>query len=755
MPWCRRSLAGVVLFVFLTFAAPASAEIASIFGGDVECEVRADGFRFCGSTGSELTTTATFDGVPIDVNVAFPPEPAGGPDGGYPLIMMFDGYGNPKRGLDAMQVWLDRGYAAFGMTMRGFRGSCGSLAARDASPERCADGYLRLMDTRYEVHDAQYLAGRLVDEGLVAPQRIGATGGSYGGVISTSLAMLRDRVMRRDGELVAWTSPGGTPMEIAGATPSVPWSDLSSVLLANGSALDYVSDASYVGRPGVERFSLVETLHLGCIVGYCAPRGSDPAADLRTWRDRLSEGEPYDGDPAVLAMIAELSAFHSPYGIEPSRPPAPILISSGFTDDVVPVEEALRLYGRTKTLFPDALFSLFLGDFGHDRAQAPAQADAVGGGLKVAWLDHHVGNGSGPSPFDGVTALTQTCPSSLVQPRLLEASDWASLAPGEVRMLDGATRTILPDGGDAAITTAFSPLTEGAACNRASGADQLGTASFRFPPAPAGGYTLIGSPTIEATFTTTSPGAQVAARLVDVAPDGQATLVSRGIWRPRSSLAGARQVFQLQANGWVFESGHVAKLELVPEDAPFWRPSNDQGTVTVSAADIRLPVRERPGTRGGFVTEPRPKTVSSGLLAGAPVPPGDQGPEAGQRLGAGHQRARRHRVRLRLRAGVSAGNQRDPVRHREPELQVHRLVGALRRHGDVHAQRKRGRRRGGSLRPHLDPDARHLGLGLGSAGRRRRLHSRMRAEVRRRRQRLAERDGGAGVELLRVVGRRL
>ena len=81
-----------------------------MFGGDVACTVQGDGVRFCGSS-SPRSTTKTFDGVPIDVNVAFPPEPVERADGNYPLIMLFHGYGGGKLGLDAMQPFLDRGYA--------------------------------------------------------------------------------------------------------------------------------------------------------------------------------------------------------------------------------------------------------------------------------------------------------------------------------------------------------------------------------------------------------------------------------------------------------------------------------------------------------------------------------------------------------------------------------------------------------------------------------------------------------------------
>ena len=69
------------------FAAPnASAAVSDVFGGDVPCAVQGDGTRFCGGS---MTTTKTFDGIPIDVNVALPAEPASGPDGNYPLVMLF------------------------------------------------------------------------------------------------------------------------------------------------------------------------------------------------------------------------------------------------------------------------------------------------------------------------------------------------------------------------------------------------------------------------------------------------------------------------------------------------------------------------------------------------------------------------------------------------------------------------------------------------------------------------------------------
>ncbi len=193
----RKLIALSVTFAALVLAPTANATITSVFGGDVSCAVQGDGVRFCGSN-APRSTTKTFDGVPIDVNVAFPPAPASGPDGNYPLVMMFHGYGGSKLSLSAMHRWLDRGYATFSMTDRGFNESCGNVASVAADPAGCANGYIRLMDDRYEVRDAQDFAGKLADQGLIAPKRIGAIGGSYGGGMSMALGALKNRQMKTE-----------------------------------------------------------------------------------------------------------------------------------------------------------------------------------------------------------------------------------------------------------------------------------------------------------------------------------------------------------------------------------------------------------------------------------------------------------------------------------------------------------------------------------------------------------------------------
>ena len=290
-----------VLGLAVGLLAPTAAEAAIGSALGVPCTVQGDGVRFCGSSSPRSTVA----GVGRDADRRQRRLPAGsgsaGADGKYPLVMLFHGYGGGKLGLSDMQPWLDRGYAAFSMTDRGFRESCGSAASRAAAGGACDKGYIRLIDNRYEVRDAQEFAGRLADAGLIEPRRIGAVGGSYGGGMSMALGALKDRKVLPDGRLVRWRSPGGKRMRIAATAPNVPWTDLAYSLAPNGSTLDYLADSPYRGRLGVEKQSFVNGLYVAGLLapGFYAPEGSDPSADLTGWKAAIEAGEPYGaGGPA-------------------------------------------------------------------------------------------------------------------------------------------------------------------------------------------------------------------------------------------------------------------------------------------------------------------------------------------------------------------------------------------------------------------------------------------------------------------------
>src|SRR5262245_42983175 len=357
-------LSVLVVLPGLASAAP----VPSVFGGRVPCAER-NGVQFC--EGGPTPRVETWDGVPLDVAVTLPPADRTGP---FPLIVELHGWGGSKNA--APQVARGQaGYVVLSYTARGFGRSCGNAASRVADPtlndpDACAKrGWIRLSDARYEARDTQYLAGLLVDEGIVAPDRVGVTGVSYGGGQSMILAALHNRVMLPDGTLVPWKSPGGRDMTIAAAAPLIPWVDLAQVLTPNGRPLDYQADGSYGRRPGVQKQSWENVLYLTGVANYYAPAGADPAADLPAWHARISQGEPYDGDPLLEYALDQLQRFHSAYYVDDSVAPAPLFVYNAWTDDLFPGDEAVRFWRKTVTKHPGADIVVHLADgFGHPRA---------------------------------------------------------------------------------------------------------------------------------------------------------------------------------------------------------------------------------------------------------------------------------------------------------------------------------------------------------------------------------------------------
>jgi predicted acyl esterase len=594
----QRALGALTAAVALAAPAAATADEPSAFGR-IPCAAQSDGTRFC--EGSVATRVPSFDGQPLDVNVSLPATA-----GPAPLVLVLHGYGGSKKSFDTQEApylpsahdLAKRGYAVLNVSDRGFGDSCGSLASRTL-PD-CLKGWIHLLDTRFEIRDFQYLAGLLVDQGLAQPTRIGAIGESYGGGSSIMLATLKDRIMAPDGTLAPWTSPNGTPMAIAAATPTIPWSDLISALTPNGRWLDYTvprPQENYTPR-GELKQSFVQGLYLvGNTSGFYSPPGVDHESDLTTWNAITNAGEPTN-TPAYDDLINIFVHYHGAQyvldgeAVPNSEAPAPMLLSSGFTDDLFPAAETLRFATLVKRLYPQTPLQLMYFDYGHMRGQNKA-ADTARLKTKVdAWLDHYV-LGSGKAPKQNVTVLTQTCPSSARSRGPYTAPNWAALHPGQRVLRSRAAQTVTSTGGDPNVSKTFDPVLGGGACATTTNASEQGTAYYTFPKAKRRGYTMIGSPTIQAKIAITGQFPLLTGRLFDVAPDGSMTLVARNVFRPADGATSL--LWQLNANAWHFAKGHRPRLQILGRDVPYMRASNGQFSIAISNAKITLPTREKKG----------------------------------------------------------------------------------------------------------------------------------------------------------------
>jgi dienelactone hydrolase len=627
----RGVLACLIVAAALLAPTTASAAITSVLAGDtisgaaIPCATQTDGTRVCfgtydnGTGGTDLRLKS-FDGTPLSIYVTLPPATTSGP---YPLVVQSHGWDEPTTGPDDTQyygptgdTWARNGYAVLQLVARGFGDSCGSAASRMAAPTACQNGYIRLDDERYEARDAQYAIGLLVDEGIADPNRIGVTGESYGGGVSLELATLKDRVMNADGTLSSWTSPDGVPLHIAAAAPVIPWSDLDYSLLPNGHGLDYqvAGPTTDIAPLGVEKQSFVSGLYAeGNENGYYAPPGTNSGADLTTWFADLNAGEPYDGNTSDEALAAQIAQYHSPYYLldgaygTAREAPAPLLIANGFTDDLFPVDEAVRYYNLERSLYPSDPISLFDGDFGHQPANNKPGDLALLSSQIQRYFDYYL-KGAGPQPQPSATATIETCPASEPSGGPYTAPTWSALHPGEVDYSSSAAQTISSAAGNPTIAREIDPIAGGGACATVSSADQgAGVATYRLPASTGSGYTLLGSPTVIANLNVTGQYAFIAARLWDVDPStGTETLVTRGVYRIDSSAPDGLQVFQLHPGAWRFAAGHIPKLELLGQDAPYVRTSNGQFSISVTDLQLRLPVHEVPGAPGTPSSVTRP-----------------------------------------------------------------------------------------------------------------------------------------------------
>ena len=549
-----------------------------------------DGVRFCPTEGLSQRVPS-FDGVPLDVDVTLPASGTGP----FPTIVMLHGWGGDKTAFESSTpagdgnetfdynniFYAEHGYAVVNYSARGWGDSCGALESR--TEPGCKEGWIRLADQRYEARDTQYLLGLLADEGVTKPRSIGVTGISYGGGQSIELAYLKNRIRLPDGEFAPWLSPSGKRMEVKAAFPRWPWSDLVDALEPNGRFLDNeIAPATQSREPiGVEIQSYVTgLLALGEAEGYVAPAGLDPEADISKWFALINAGEPYPLE--AEAIENQIYDYHQGYGL-PGKP-APMLLESGWTDDLFPVSQSIRAYNAVRAAKGYA--ALMVGDLGHSPGSNKENTDHAfndeGAGFFAAELEH-----SGRPPKNGsVSAYTETCPTSEPGGGPYTASSWAKLHTGAVTFGSAAAQTFTSAGANPLIGVELDPIagtTE--ACKTVTAEPALDAATYTLS---SPGFTLLGMPTVRADVSTVGPFAEIASRLWDVLPGGEERLISRGIYRLGEGQSGAIS-FQLHGSGYQFAAGDTVKLELLGRDVPYYRASNGVFSVEVSNLTVSLP----------------------------------------------------------------------------------------------------------------------------------------------------------------------
>ncbi|MGI8847445.1 MAG: CocE/NonD family hydrolase C-terminal non-catalytic domain-containing protein [Candidatus Dormibacteria bacterium] len=557
----------------------------------------------------------SFDGTPLDVDVSIPSS-ATGP---RPLMVLLHGWGNSKTEWESTTLegndpnrwhwnnaWFaSQGYTVLNYSARGFKGSCGkdpaSLYVYVADPACLGRAsWTHLSDRRWEVHDTQYLAGLLVDEGVATP-KVSVSGGSYGGGQAWLMALSQDRVVdpgSRAGAVTSqpWRSPRGTPLHLAAALPEYPWTDLASALVPNGRASDGFHGAPPPGPSNTPFGVMKQTYDLGLFAlgeasaQYALP-GVDPTADLTTWFASIGIGEPYEINPPAQAALAEVgSELRSPLAmpIPTGGNRAPVYFIQGNTDPLFPAYQGQEQMNRLRAADPSYPVWSFYGDIGHSYAQnEPAVWHQFNDGANN-WLTTVLAGSVPTRPRETLTT-TQCVPGQSLT--TFTSSRYDRIAQTVLHLSDPSTKLTV---------SAAVPLPEGvqtdpivnSGCRSIATRTDPGVAAYAFTQPST--FTLTGAPVVHASVTALGPNAELAARLWDVDPTtGKQTLVTRSVYRIVAGLLGGTQpiAFELWPNAWRVGAGHQLKLELTQDDSPVWRPDNLPSALTISGLRLDLPGR--------------------------------------------------------------------------------------------------------------------------------------------------------------------
>lgn len=589
-------------------------------------------------------TAPSFDGMPLSVDVTVPCGAAPS----QPTVVMAHGFTDDKTvweetdksdtvgstdrpGSNAHwnNIWFaSRGYVVLNYTARGWRDSCGpdtpghSVAA---PAEQCApfEFWIHLNDKRWEVRDAQWLAGSLAQSGTSDPERIAITGGSYGGGPATMGALLADKVVcggaavpaelgpdpcagATDGELVGWTTPDGTtPMRWVAALPLYTYGDLLQVLAPNGRASDGWDQAPPAGSP-IEPFGVpLEGTVSGLLLAANAyasvpPAGSDPQSDIATSTGRLVAGDPFPADDPEVAQGANLyRGLKSAVTIEPQGE-VPIFWVQGTTDALFSAFEPLTILAHLQETYPDYPFKLFVGDIGHDyAAERQDDWDLVKGQMND-FIDHYLRPDRTPQePTFDVGASVTRCLDPDAPQEYVSAPTWNDLHPDQVTFTDDTVATTSTrDQGPAGVAT--DPISgatlpgpdsyKGCRIMRPSETDPT-TATYEFDVAED--LVLMGGAVVELTVTADAAGIPLAVRLwdVDAQADAQA-LVARGVYRVEDGAPpdAAEVRFQLTPQAYRVLAGHRLKVEVTGNDSPYLQASSIDADITVERLAITLPL---------------------------------------------------------------------------------------------------------------------------------------------------------------------
>jgi pimeloyl-ACP methyl ester carboxylesterase len=540
------------------------------------------GLKCVAATGSIAKSCSGFlassvDSTDLDVTLQVP---SGGP---HPLLVYLHGWGGSKNdGAAYDQMVTGAGYTFLRYSHRGFGQSW---------------GHVNLADVNVEIADLRSLIGQVVDDGrlLADSSRVGVFGVSYGGG-SSWLAAVKP----------TWTSPKGKTVTLRTIVPIVPWTDLLYSLSPNGRPDHELSVAGSV------KLSYLEGLYAeGQNTNHGYP---NYPTYLTQWNAEITTLEPSYANPLAPQIVNAIEGYRSIWYQQAfwSRvrsnaangvPQLPVFEIQGFTDDLFPIPEALRMYYSLKSVDPNYPIAEYFGDIGHPRAaNKPAEMQHALN-LAMNWFNYYVRGGGTAPPLNVMAAITR--PSS------------APFSPSDV--------VSVPAYGELATTSTTTGFTGGQVITwnpaNFSGTPwdpilQAGETAFQSAPAPppdevpgdvavyessastvTQGKLIAGEPVVTLTASTAAYREELNVRLFDVRPDGSSYLITRGTYTldtgtPTAPIGRVDVVIPMYGDLWqVLGSSDTIRLEVTNVDGPYIEPSRVPSVTALTGVSLFVPLR--------------------------------------------------------------------------------------------------------------------------------------------------------------------
>ena len=541
-----------------------------------------------GPTSQPLTCSgylpSDVDGTMLDVSVWVPRTGSA-----HPLVVGIHGWGGSKRSMrQYAQRLTDAGFVLLSYSTRGFGDSYGQV---------------NLADVNVEGADLRSMIGQVADNPRlhIDPSAVGVFGASYGGAHSY-LAALHP----------TFTSPRGKTVTIRAIAPLVPWSELTAALRPNGSDSDPINPA------GGFKFSFVEALYVGGC--HNKPTCSNYPAYLTTWNAWMTATEPNNISPTDRQIVDGFSGYRSIYwqqdfwdrvksNAATGTPQLPIFLAQGWTDDLFPAPEALRIYRALKAADPNYPITMYLGDSGHPRAATkPGEVDYIINEV-ISWFSWYL-LGAGTQPVLEVqAAITRPANVPFNSLDVIHVPTWDALATTTISQTfpDGPVPTIIDFDPANFSGVTWDPIILAGLMAAGEQLQYVPDAKY-VPPdfvpgdvavyeMPVAQATLIaGQPMVTMTIETLALREQLNTRLYDVRADGTKSLVTRGTFTLDTTTSlqpiGKRTLtIPMYGNAWPVEANDTLRLEITNVDSPYIAPSKVPSTTTISGVTLTIPVR--------------------------------------------------------------------------------------------------------------------------------------------------------------------